>query len=229
MARIVIGVPFLNNDQGLQDLVRSIDVEYATLVVVDNSEDQRAERLIREEMNRTPLPVWWATLPRKGSVAASWNAIAGAYLSARVLTDPLIISNDDVVFHPGTLQSMINFHHAHPDYAVALSTAQWSCFLWDLPFCLERVGLFDEAFHPAYFEDCDYSYRLCLAGIPQLECDFPVTHQGSQTIGKYREDEMEVKHHRHFRRNRAYYRSKWGGVNGAETYTRPFEDAYWES
>ena len=72
-----------------------------------------------------------------------------------------------------------------------------------------------------YLSDCDMYRRLRLAGYELLESNLPVRHEPSQTINAdpaiKRNVEMEVP----FRQ--AYYRAKWGGSNGHEVYTVPWD------
>lgn len=89
---------------------------------------------------------------------------------------------------------------------------------------IERVGRFDEVFHPAYYEDIDYGRRAALAfnfSPPywcKVECD--VAHAGhahGATLGGV--DVQPIKQERAYRR-------KWGGPKGSETYRHPYGDPH---
>ncbi len=71
---------------------------------------------------------------------------------------------------------------------------------------ITRVGLFDEGFKLAYFEDNDYHHRMKLDDIDN-SCDTwaPFAHYGSRTI-----KEGGVNHHSAFVANRAFFYKKWG-------------------
>ncbi|MDE2104236.1 MAG: hypothetical protein KGL39_43770, partial [Patescibacteria group bacterium] len=97
--------------------------------------------------------------------------------------------------------------------------------------CVEKVGLFDENIYPAYLEDCDYSYRCDLLGMPRANVpDVASKHgdekfSGSATIMSDRK--ARENNHRTHGRNFDYYRLKWGGTNERETFTTPFNDPHW--
>lgn len=219
----MLGIPHLNNRAGLRDLIASIDVE-ALVCIINNSDSNDFSDLVPVAPATTlSFKVVYPGKPK--SVAESWNLLAAEY-ARQPHANTLVIANDDVVFAPGSLAALAQQAYYNRDAAIILTTASYSCFAWNLTNSLP-VGLFDEAFFPAYFEDCDYDYRLKLAGKPALHTPIVVHHVGSQTIAQYSEAEMEKRHHQFFRRNQNYYRAKWGGGPGEETNTRPFESAYW--
>lgn len=87
--------------------------------------------------------------------------------------------------------------------------------------CYEKVGLFDEGFKPAYFEDNDYHYRINLAGLKAIVYPPAIFyHFGSRTQNEA--DPQPITSGAQFDINRAYYVTKWGGVPGEETFTTPF-------
>lgn len=87
-------------------------------------------------------------------VAASWNRLlrAGVW----------IISNDDVLFRQHTFAEMAG---ALECGELFVNAGGWMLF-GQRPELTERVGLYDERFFPAYYEDTDYTMRLAEAGIP---------------------------------------------------------------
>lgn len=226
---LMIGVPNLNNTAGLRALIDSVDLP-ALVCVVDNG--FKVNEIEQDLKQRNPERAKVHMMPGRGSVAASWNGLMRYYAGMRYDKErfPLIICNDDIIFRPGTLKRMREDHIrvGTPNYTVMLSSADWSCFMINPIECWARVGRFDEAFYPAYYEDADYDRRLKLAGPAARECYYPVIHTGSATINAYPEDEMETRHHRFFRRNQNYYIAKWGGLPGEEIYRQPFENEYWE-
>lgn len=228
---VMVGVPYLSNRDGLEALVDSIDIP-ARLVVVNNGKQDDVVRSLRGRNPRVEAVEMGDGSP--WSVARSWNELMREYEQRYVVEEqgrvPLIISNDDIVFRRGTLKMMRDDHiHNGQTYSVLLSDAHWSCYMINPVECWARVGHFDEAFFPAYHEDCDYDRRLKLARHAPIHRGYPVIHEGSATIKSYPEVEMEQRHHRFFRRNQNYYVAKWGGLPGEETYTRPFENEYWET
>jgi hypothetical protein len=88
---------------------------------------------------------------------------------------------------------------------------------------LEKLGCFDENIFPAYCEDQDYAYRAQLAGLQEENCaDTNLTHAGSASI---RSSPLLLAQNALTQgRNMGYYRQKWGGMAGAETFRVPFNN-----
>jgi len=75
---------------------------------------------------------------------------------------------------------------------------------------------------PHYFSDCDYYRRLHLSGYEQVCTGLPVTHHdnGSSTIKS--DTRLEEINNKTFPLYEHYYRVKWGGPPGRESFLRPF-------
>src|SRR6185436_14742652 len=130
--------------------------------------------------------------------------------------DYIIISNDDVQFLPGTIEALVNAAEKSPEdlffypHSAESGANAWSMFL-QRKALQEKIGLYDETFFPAYFEDDDYSLRMRKAGIravPVVGAGY--VHFASSTIQAYTPEQTN-NHHASFRRNRSYYIVKWGG------------------
>jgi GT2 family glycosyltransferase len=52
---------------------------------------------------------------------------------------------------------------------------------------VKRVGMFDEGYFPAYFEDTDYERRLARAGVPR-QLGPQVNHENASTLQTPRTD-----------------------------------------
>lgn len=162
----LLGVPVLNRVDLLEALLASLDVPVGTLAIVDNSggrsdADARALRQLLDALEREGHAgigrVRVARAFGNGGVAAAWNQILLSFPEAAVA----LIVNNDVVFAPGVLAAALGRIDAERAQFMPLlpASASFSAFLitalaWD------RVGLFDEGFHPAYCEDLDYQNRL---------------------------------------------------------------------
>lgn len=98
----------------------------------------------------------------------------------------------------------------------------FSCYMIDAD-TVAKVGMFDEDFFPAYFEDNDYHYRIKLAGgtaIANTKAIF--VHYGSRTQNQ--EAGKPVVPGDTFRANEAYFIRKWGGSPGHEKFDHPFNN-----
>jgi O-antigen biosynthesis protein len=175
----------------------------------------------------------------------SWNyGIADGFETG---ADYVAVLNNDILLHPNCLDCLVE-RIARDDVAMVTALdvrgelaapeevfyipasakaevpesgdANFSAFLigrrcWDL------VGRFDEKFHPAYFEDNDYHYRLLLTGLRAIV--YPPAmfyHYGSRT--QYEAKSTPVVSGSAFDANRNYYIRKWGGPPGVEQFRKPF-------
>ncbi len=89
---------------------------------------------------------------------------------------------------------------------------------------IEKVGLFDTGFHPAYFEDNDMHYRIKLAGLEAICCPQSLFyHFASKTQGDPRYPGGFTSNEE-FARCQSYFIQKWGGMPGREKFINPFND-----
>lgn len=148
--------------------------------------------------------------------------------------DYVVNANDDSLWGEGDLGRMIDFATDHPEYyavqAVGEHSTQgrvehsYSAVLFQRRI-LRDVGMFDENFVPAYFEDCDYGYRAALVGHRMGTCEqTSVYHLGSGTLEH--DPVFREAHDALFIGNRDYYLRKWGGLPGQERYKTPFNVAW---
>jgi GT2 family glycosyltransferase len=71
---------------------------------------------------------------------------------------------------------------------------------------VDTIGMFDEQFNPAYFEDPDFNFRARKAGLKiGWNHEAKVIHMPHQTLGKNK-DRMEI-----FRQSYDKFRKKWDG------------------
>lgn len=153
---------------------------------------------------------------RNLGVAGSWNWFL------KNCEDHVVISNDDVKFHHGTIEALVTTAESMPDqiFFCASVGQAWSCFL-QRKVGIELVGEYDEGFWPAYHEDGDFAYRMKLIGQHENFTGCGYDHVGSATIRSMSGAERAEADER-FRRTQARYVAKWGGEPGKERYTKPF-------
>jgi hypothetical protein len=80
----------------------------------------------------------------------------------------------------------------------------------------EKIGLFDTNFHPGYFEQTDWCYRLRMVGLEGGWSRVWVNAL-SQTVGQHSDMVLATP-------LLEYYAKKWGGGKGHETFDKPFGD-----
>ena len=153
-------------------LLASIDYPVKDLVIVDNSGKQ------------TYNPVKPALVERMWLIQVPYGLGYGGGLNLIIKSTPFapywVLVNDDSVFAPGALQTIekqvdtttINFLSIMP---------KWSGFVLGEK-VVEDVGLFDERFHPIYFEDNDYERRLQAAGVKANFIYAVLRHDNSSTL-----------------------------------------------
>lgn len=87
--------------------------------------------------------------------------------------------------------------------------------------CIEAVGLLDEGFFPAYFDDDDYEYRCRTGGVSWITYNGAISHSRSATINS--DPALAAANARTFPMNHARYVAKWGGPPGSERFSRPWD------
>lgn len=159
------------------------------------------------------------TLHRPGrnlGVAASWNYALKAEPDAHV-----VVAGDDVMIGRWTIERMVR-HLERANGLAHVRALGFGLFLQG-PKVAERIGYYDEAFWPAYWEDSDYERRLMLGNIPRIKVQElrPQEGGGSMTIRSATGD-LKREIQKGENRNSHYYYRKWGGPRGAETFRTPF-------
>jgi hypothetical protein len=155
-------------------------------------------------------------------VAASWNLGARTVLNEG--QDWLVVISAAVRFGAPGGADFLDVLESSPEDAVleAGHGIGWHLIAFRRSVLLE-VGLFDEVFYPAYWEDIDYGRRYYLrygpSGEPwwkkvSVDCAIAGFSHGVD-LGGARVDSNHLM---------GLYEAKWGGPKGAETYDRPYGD-----
>lgn len=209
--RVAVGIPTINQFDYLQDNLDAINKYLPDIqIYIYNNSIYNIITKIKTYGNTKIL----------GSgtnigVSGAWNLMltdmkANGYDYGLILNDDIVLSKD--------ISYLYEYLSQKPKFARILN--DWSVYLISLDVFTE-IGLFDEKFFPAYFEDSDYNYRLKLAGIdtqyPKILV--PQTYRTSSSITK--NPELNSK----FLENRLYYIDKWGGEPTYELFKRPFNRA----
>lgn len=153
-------------------LLASIDYPVEHLVIVDNS-GKREYQPVKPDLVKN---LWFIALPHGLGYGGGLNLI----VKVTPFAPYWVLVNDDSVFAPGALQKIseqvdtdaINFLSIMP---------KWSGFVLGEGAVL-KAGLFDERFHPIYFEDNDYERRLQFAGVPAKFIYAILHHDNSSTL-----------------------------------------------
>ena len=194
-------VPVLNRYDLLQRMLNSIDVPVTHLLIIDNGSSNYPEEM---PINSLLIPdsvadFTYLPMPANLGVAASWNLGIKSF----PYDDRWFIASNDVQFMPGGLQAL---SEARRD-AISLSNMfpHWQAFCVGYD-AVARVGLADEAFFPAYFEDNDWTRRAQHAGVEIVHIDVPMIHDNSSTLKS--DPHFVKKNSNTFSNNQAYYSNK---------------------
>lgn len=153
-------------------LLASIDYPVQNLVIIDNSGKREYSPVKPEQVTN----LWFIQVP--------FGLGYGGGLNLIIKTTPFapywVLVNDDSVFAAGALKKIaeqvdteaINFLSIMP---------KWSGFVLGEGAVL-KAGLFDERFHPIYFEDNDYERRLENAGVKAKFIHATLQHDNSSTL-----------------------------------------------
>jgi GT2 family glycosyltransferase len=194
-------VPVLNRYDLLDRMVSSIDHPVGHLLIIDNG----ASDVLEDMSIDVPACVEHTTylpMPANLGVAASWNLGIRSFPYA----ERWFFASNDVGFEPGALQSL---SEARTD-EITLSGVfpYWQAFSLGYE-AVKRIGLFDEGFFPAYFEDNDYQRRAEHAGVNIRKVDVPMIHDNSSTINSDRR--LMENNSRTFTSNQSYFSEKVAG------------------
>ena len=178
------------------------------------------------------------------SVAGAWNH--GCQHARAQGADYVAMVANDTRLRPDCLDTLIDYgerceadvwsgisYNNRPaiDPSQETDGADFTCFMIRSQ-TLDRHGLFDPHFRPAYFEDNDYYARVVLGGgACRVVHGAQFLHHGSMTV----RHDAEMAHHVQywFDKNRDYFRRKWGvsqPENSSEGvlrryYRHPFNDS----
>jgi GT2 family glycosyltransferase len=187
-------VPVLNRYDLLDRMLASIDYPVYELLIVDNGGELDG---IRDNENLINVNI--LNMPSNLGVAASWN------LGIKLLPhhDRWFFASNDMVYLPGALESLSEA--GRDEITLSDMFPFWHTFSVGEE-VVRRVGLFDEALYPAYFEDNDYQRRAVQKNVHIRSVSIPTQHENSSTIGADRG--LREKNAVSFQNNAIYYNNK---------------------
>lgn len=187
-------VPVLNRYDLLQRMLSSIDQPIENLLIIDNGGGLHDVAVPDFVKNFRVLPM----LSNLG-VASSWNLGIKQFFYC----DTFNFASADMWFAEGDLTALasakpdkINLHQHFPHWQTFSIGSQ----------VVEKIGLFDEALHPIYFEDNDYARRALAAGFEIEHLPMTGGHDNSSTIGS--DDHYAKRNSATFVVNQEYYQQK---------------------
>ena len=187
-------VPVLNRYDLLRRMFQSINYPIRDLLIIDNG-GEFYDVLHSEFIDNVRV----LNLPSNLGVAGSWNL--GIKLFPH--DDRWFFASNDMAFGHGALERL---SEARTD-EITLSDMFpfWHTFSVGEE-VVRRVGLFDEALYPAYFEDNDYQRRAVQKNVHIRSVSISTQHENSSTIGADRG--LREKNAISFQNNSIYYNDK---------------------
>ena len=187
-------VPVLNRYDLLDRMLASIDYPVYELLIVDNGGELDTIRF-----NENLINVHIVNLPSNLGVAGSWN------LGIKLFPhhDRWFFASNDMVYLPGALESLSDARR--DEITLSDMFPFWHTFSIGEE-VVRKVGLFDEALYPAYFEDNDYQRRAVQKNVHIRSVSIPTQHENSSTIGADRG--LREKNAVSFQNNAIYYNNK---------------------
>jgi GT2 family glycosyltransferase len=191
----VIGFATLSKFDMAQRLIDSIDYPVENLIIVDNSGKREFEPFVETDLVKN---TWIIQVPHGLGANGAWNLI----IKSTPFAPYWVIPNDDSWFEPGALKKIaeevdteaFNFVKVNP---------KWSCVI-PTEGSVRRAGLWDEAFHPIYFDDDDYEWRMKELGVPFKHIDAVVNHDNSSTL----KSGYQERNNKTFGRNQSLFANK---------------------
>jgi len=189
----VMIVPILARPELLDRMLETIDYPVEHLVIIDNG------HCVRSVTAPNVWNVHIVTMPSNLGVAGSWNL----GIKSMPAAPWWLVSNFDVEYPPGALEKLAAAA-ACDTLALSGGTPPWCAFTIGAD-VVQTVGLFDEAFYPAYYEDTDYERRMSHHGLTVTHTGVEVRHTNSSTLAA---SNYAEKNNKTFHNNRRHYETK---------------------
>jgi GT2 family glycosyltransferase len=150
--------------------------------------------------------------------------------------DHTLLVNDDIEFTEGDIDAMLRLDIPAEDIWGVLCSGTnvgnetqvndhgLACALITQK-GLEKVGMFDENFFPAYNEDIDWVHRAELAGLRSVSAKTNVLHIGSAAIKA--SPMLRQQNHTTHKLNDEYWERKWGAKKPNVLFSWPFNSRHY--
>lgn len=169
----VLGFATLSKFDMAQRLLDSIDYPVENLVIVDNSGKREFKPKVDSSLIKE---TWMIQVPHGLGANGAWNLI----IKSTPFAPYWVIPNDDSWFEAGALEAIAKGVDTEAFNFVQVNPV-WSCVV-PSEGSVRRAGLWDEAFHPIYFDDDDYEWRMKKLGIRFNHIPAVVHHDNSSTL-----------------------------------------------
>ena len=170
----VVIIPVLNRYDLLERCLDSLDFPVEKIIIIDNGGKIEEDCLMMPRHSRHGK-TYIMDMPSNLGVATSWNL----GIKMTPFASGWILLNSDAWFMPDKLEQF--WEQCYPDEIHLTGSPEWAC-AWIGSEVVKEVGLFCEAFHPAYFEDNDYERRAVRLGKTIRRSQNIIVHDNSSTL-----------------------------------------------
>lgn len=217
----MIGTMVLNGADDLRKQFECIDYPVNRYFIIDNSEGKFPEvrKTIREiQGTKTDIVKQIVVIENRKNLGFSGSV--NQIVKQNTDVPYWIILSCDWHPNPNQLKKLAE-RVEQPFTAMLCDTTQngYSAMVFTADL-IKKVGMMDENFFPAYYEDNDHRYRMKLVGLQWEMFPLSYKHKVSSTLKSRKE--FKVKNKTTFQKNFEYYVKKWGGIPGAEKFKSPF-------
>lgn len=189
----VLICPVLTEHWRVDAMLLSFKGKIQRLICIDNGNSEWTPRSTRA------IDIHLFRMPYNLGVAASWNL----GIKATPFSTGWMIVNHDVQFGEGGTAEF--WKDCRPDNIVLGGKPNWSC-VWIGHEVVDKIGLFHEGFHPAYFEDNDYELRARRAGIEVIASTAAINHRNSSTLAS--DERFQQRNSLTFQANQALFNKR---------------------
>lgn len=225
----------------ITDLLAQTSIDCRVLLVNQGSADP--SRLAFEALAEAhhPRVLLWSHAPALTSLSATWNRALDFVWSVGG-TEALVV-NDDVRLAPWTYRTLLDaLRDCSASFVTAVGVREvqyeaylqapseigpssprggpdFSCFL--ISRACHAKFKFDEAFVPAYKEDCSFHREMMLAGqgADIFSVNLPYLHYASRTVNSFT-PAQQASFAKRVAQSQRHYIKCWGGDVNAERFTR---------
>lgn len=206
----VLAITTLNQLSSVDRLIKSINYPVQVCSILCNNYDVDYFLEVRKLCKNDYVKEFVVShCPYNTGCAGGWNY----HIKHNPSAPYWLIVNDDVVFGSADL---VKFDGLAECYDVVCSLFpndhinRWYYFsMFSLTQkVVKTVGLFDENFYPAYYEDTDYKRRLAHHGFEPYVVSVDGHHGGASTAGNCQTDNRKLLMNKYFEMNRQYNDSK---------------------
>jgi hypothetical protein len=166
-------VPVLTRYDLLDRMISSINYAIKDLVIIDNGAKTTDWS---PTWNQWVSKTWHLKFPSNLGVPVSWNL----GIKSLPMSDYWLIANFDIEWGGDSLKLFAEQSTADK-LLLSNGSPEWCAFSIGSK-VVEKVGLFDDSFVPAYFEDTDYRRRADFLGVNVESSFIPVAHDNSSTL-----------------------------------------------